>query len=428
MMLMGVSTLAIAADKVKFTYVNFIGKENDQVGCTIETYLKKNPNVEIDYQIIEHDTMQQKYQVMQSSNSMPDMYWWNAIYLSQALERFPGTSVDLTPYFDKAFKDKFIDGTWNLLATGDGKIGGFPAEAQVQAWMFNKKLFDQYKLKIPTTYEELKACVPVFKKNGIATIAYGTKDSWPSWGFYHWFQLWGIDDQAVDLFKTHSIKTKDAGFVNGLKAIGELADMGAYPPDNSTINFEAMVQMFLAGKAAIIQLPSDQLGKIVGSPNEKDYIFNWGFNFTGSKFNQNQGIKMIGNGYGIGSSVAKDPAKMKAVIDFNKWRYGDEAFKLALNKGFILPVKIKYDASKLTPVNKQQAAMIGDSRKGTITAVYAPYRIWQWNVDLLVDWANILDNCVNSLANGSMKVTDLDAECEKMDASVDNAISTLGLK
>jgi len=427
MMLLGVSTLAIAADKVKFTYVNFIGKENDQVGCTIETYLKKNPNVEIEYQIIEHTVMQEKYQVMQSSNTMPDMYWWNSIYLSQALQNFPGTSLDLTPYFDKAFKDKFIDGTWNLLATGDGRIGGFPAEAQVQAWLFNKKLFDQYKLKIPTTYEELKACVPVFKKNGIATIAYGTKDPWPSWGFYHWMQLWGIDDQQDELFKTGTLKTKDSGFANALKAIGELADLGAYPADNSTINFEAMVQMFLANKAAVIQLPSDQLGKIVGTPNEKDYVFNWGVSFPKSKFNQKQGIKMVGNGYGIGSGVAKDKAKLDAIIAFNKWRYGDEAFKLALNKGFILPVKVKYDASKLTPVNKQQAAMIGDNRKGTITAVYAPYRIWKWNVDLLIDWATPLDNMVNSLANGSMKIGDLDAEFEKMDAATQNAISTLGL-
>jgi raffinose/stachyose/melibiose transport system substrate-binding protein len=428
LMLMGVSTLAFSADKVKFTYVNFIGKENDQVGCTIETYLKTHPNVEIEYQIIEHETMQQKYQVMQSSNSMPDMYWWNAIYLAKELEDFPGTSIDLTPYYDKAFKDKFIDGTFNLLATGSGKIGGFPAEAQVQAWMFNKKLFDQFKLKIPTTYDELKACVPVFKKNGIATIAYGTKDPWPSWGFYHWFQLWGIDDQAVDLFQKHSIKTKDAGWVNGLKAIGELADLGAYPADNATINFEAMVQMFLAGKAAIIQLPSDQLGKIVGTPNEKDYVFNWGVKFTKSPYNQNQGIKMIGNGYGIGSGVAKDPAKLKAIIDFNKWRYTEPAFKLALDKGFILPVKMQYDKSKLSPVNKQQAELIGDSRKGTITATYAPYRVWKWNVDLITDWYNIEDNCVNSLANGSMKLADLDAEFVKIDASIDNAIKTLGLK
>lgn len=429
LVLMGVSAVAFSADKaVTFTYVNFIGKEDDQVGCTVDTYEKLHPNVHIEYQIIEHETMQQKYQVMQSSNTMPDMYWWNAIYLSKELTDYPGTSIDLTPYFDPAFKSKFIDGTWNLLATKDGRIGGFPAEAQVQAWMFNKALFDKYGLKIPTTYDEMKKVVPVFKKNGIATIAMGTKDIWPTWGFYQWMQLWGIDDQAVQIFQKGTLKTADAGFANAFKAIGELASLGAFPADNATINFEAMVQMFLAGKAAIIQLPSDQLGKIVGTPNEKNYVYNWGVKFTNSPFNQNQGIKMIGNGYGIGSSVAKDPDKLKAIIDFNKWRYSDAAFTLALNKGFILPVKAKYDINKLSPVNKQQAQMIGDSRKGTITAVYAPYRIWNWDVNLITDWATITDNVINSLENGSMTNADLPAQFEKMDAATENAITTLGLK
>jgi hypothetical protein len=186
--------------------------------------------------------------------------------------------------------------------------------------------------------------------------------------------------------------------------------------------------MFLADKAAIIQLPSDQLGKIVGQPNEKNYVYNWGFKFANSPFNQNQGIKMVGNGYGIGSGVAKDPAKLKAIIDFNKWRYGDQAFAIALAKGFRLPVTAKFDANTLTPVNKQQQELIGDSRKGTITAVYAPYIVWKWDVNLITDWYNIEDNLINSLINGSMTEKDLSAQFAKMDAATQNAIKTLGLK
>jgi raffinose/stachyose/melibiose transport system substrate-binding protein len=139
------------AKAVSFTYANFIGKENDQVGCTIDTYVKAHPNVTINYQIMEHETLQEKLQVMVNSNTLPDMFWWNAITLAQTLANNPNSLLDLTPYYDTAFKSKFIDGTFNLLATADGKIAGFPAEAQVQAWMWNKALFTKYNLKIPTT-------------------------------------------------------------------------------------------------------------------------------------------------------------------------------------------------------------------------------------------------------------------------------------
>jgi raffinose/stachyose/melibiose transport system substrate-binding protein len=419
---------AAAAKPVSFVYATFIGTDKDQVGCTIEAYRKMHPNVTIEYQMTDAATMLQKYTVQLASNTMPDMFWWNAIYLSKGLVSNPESMVDLTPYFDPAFKSKFIDGTWNLLATKDGKIAGFPAEMQVQAWMFNKALFDKYGLKIPTTYDELKACVPVFKKNGIVTIAAGTADPWPTWGFYHWYQLWGIDDQAQQLFAKQSIKTADAGYANAFKAIAELAALGAFPENNSTIRFEAMVQMFLAGQAAMITLPSDQLGKIVGQPIEKDLVYNWGVKFANSPYSQEQGIKMVGNGFGIGANVAKDPEKLKAIIDFNKWRYSDEAFAITLDKGFILPVKAKYDVAKLSPVNRQQAQLIGDNRKGTITAVYAPYIVWKWDVNLITDYYNVEDNLLNSLLNGSMTAANLPAEFAKIDATVANAITTLGLK
>ena len=426
-MLLSVGAMAFAATKtVTITYVNFIGKEVDQVGATIDTYTKAHPNVKFEYQIVDHTTMQQKYQVMIASNTLPDLFWWNAIWLSQTLQNQPTTLVDLTPYFDPAFKAKFLSGTWNLLATKDGRIAGFPAEMQVQAWMLNKSLFDKYGLKLPTTYDELKACVPVFKKNGIATIAIGTLDPWPTWGFYQWMQLWGIDDQGDDLFLTHKVKTVDAGYANAFKAVAELKALGAFPENNSTINFEAMVQMFLAGKAAIISLPSDQLGKVVGQPIEKDLVFNWLIKFPNSPYNQNQAIKFVGNGYGVGGNVEKDQDKLKAIVDFNKWRYSDAAFPIALKAGFILPVKVAFNPASLGPVMKQQYTLINDSRKGTITAAYSPYLRWNTDANLYSPaWGDPIDNLLVSLLNGSMTAADIAPELAKVDANIDGVIPQL---
>jgi len=416
--------MAFAAP-ITITYVNFIGKEVDQVGCTIDTYMKAHPNIKFEYQIIDHSTMQQKYQVEIASNTLPDLFWWNAIWLSQTLQNNPTTITDLTKYFDPAFKAKFLSGTWNLLATKDGRIAGFPAEMQVQAWMWNKALFDQYGLKIPTTYDDLKAVVPVFKQNGIATIEIGTLDPWPTWGYYNWLQLWGSDAQANDLYMTHTIKTADAGYAQALKDLAELNALGAFPDNNSTINFENMVQNFLAGKAACISLPSDQLGKIVGQPIEKNLVFNWGVSFPNSPFDQNQAIKFVGNGYGVGGNVEKDPAKLQAIVDFNKWRYSDAAFPLALNAGFILPVKVAFNPAKLGPVMKQQYALINDKRKGTITSVYAPYFLWNLDPNALGNYSTPLDNVIVSLLNGSMTAADLPDQFSKLDDGIDAAIASL---
>ena len=164
--------------------------EKDKVGITALEYMKQHPNVMIESQSIEHDTYQQKITAMVDSNSCPDLFWWNGSRATITLQNTKSL-IDLTPYFDNEFKAKFADGSFNMCMTDDGRIAGFPADMELQGWIYNKALFDKYNLKIPKTFDELKECVKVFKKNNIVTIAYGSKDSWPTWGFEQWTQLWG---------------------------------------------------------------------------------------------------------------------------------------------------------------------------------------------------------------------------------------------
>ena len=148
------------------------------------------------------------------------------------------------------------------MTTADGKIVAFPANMEVQGWVFNKALFDKYSLAIPTTYDELKAVVPVFKKNNVDTIAYGSKEGWAVWGFQHWLELWGIWQQAqATCSRTHTVKAVDADFQNAYEAEAELYALGAFPANNSTMSFDQAVSQFNAGKAAMITLPVRPAGQ-----------------------------------------------------------------------------------------------------------------------------------------------------------------------
>ena len=415
--------------KVNFTYQTFIGRETDMVGATIDTYMKKYPNITIDYQIVDNEQMVQKFEVMVQSNSMPDMYWWNGSHIVDTLQRTSST-LDCTPFYDKAFKATFTEGAFSNLMTKDDKIAGFPTEMQVQGWVFNKALFAKYGLKIPATFDDLKKCVPVFKKNGIATIAYGSKEGWAVWGYQAWLMQYGIWEQADALFKDHSLNATDADFAQAYYREAELYALGAFPENNSTISFDQMCSMFNSGKAAMITLPSDQLGKIIGQPNEKDYVYNFGIAFTdpvAKKYNQKRIVRSVGNGFGIGSNVAKDPDKLKAIVAFNKWRYGSEGFELALKVGAILPVNVKYDASKLGNIMKQQVGMIQDKTyTGLMNSDYAPYWRWNLNGDLwTTGWGTVRGNLENSLMNGSMTAADIPGELAKIDEGIDNVLTQL---
>lgn len=411
---------------VTFTYQTFIGRKSDQVGATIDAYMQKHPNVKIEYQLLDHNTFQQKVLLMVQSNTLPDMFWDNGAHFVNYLTTTKSL-LDLTPYFDPAFKSTFVKGALDAVTTPDGRIAAFPSNSEVQGWVWNKALFAKYGLKIPTTYAELKADVPVFKEHGIATIAYGSKEGWAVWGFEHWLVLWGIWQQADQIFKTHTLKAQDADFKQAYYAEAELHALGAFPPNNSTMSFDQAVSLFNTGKAAAITLPSDQLGKIIGQPLEKDYVLNWGIIFTKSPYPQDLKVRDVPNGYGVGANVSKDPAKLKAIIDFNKWRYSAEGFPIALSVGSILPVNVPFDSSKLGNIMKQQIGLIRDnSVVSTYNSDYAPYRAWGENTDLwTLGWGTIRGNLENSLMNGSMTAKDIPGQLAKMDTAIDEVLKKL---
>lgn len=419
MLVIGMPAFA-QAKQVTFTYQSNFARETDQVGVAIDAYVKTHPNVKIEYQVIDHQDWLTKEPIMIQSNSLPDMYWSNGAHFVDTLTT-TSSLLDLTPYYDAAFKSTFVKGALDEVTSANGRIAAFPSESQVQGWVWNKALFVKYGLNIPTTYEELKAAVPVFKKNGIATIAYGSKEGWAVWGFEHWLVLWGIWDQADQLFKTHTLRAQDADFKQAYYAEAELYALGAFPQNNSTMSFDQACSLFNSGKAAAITLPSDQLGKIIGQPLEKNYVFNWGITFPKSPYNQKVKVRAVPNGFGVGASAANNPDKLKAIIDFNKWRYSAQGFNLALTLGAILPVNVKFDATKLGNIMKQQVVLIQDNAVvSSYNSDYAPYRRWDTNADLWTEgWGTIRGNLENSLMNGSMTAADIPGELAKIDEAID---------
>ncbi len=426
----GVATAQSPAPPVSFTYMTFVDQATDQVGACIEDYTASHPNVTISYQIVDHDALQQKLITQVETNTLPDMFWWNGQLIVDAFNKSDSV-LDLTPYLDEAFTGTLIDGALTNLTTADGKIVGFPANAEVQGWVFNKALFDQYGLAIPTTYDELKAAVPVFRENGIDTIAYGSKEGWAVWGFQHWLVLWGIWQQAEQVFGDHSIKAVDADFQRAYEAEAELYALGAFPANNATMSFDQAVSAFNNGTAAMITLPSDQLGKIIGQPNEANYVMNWGITFPESPYPQDVKVRNVGNGYGISANVANDPAKLAAIVDFNKWRFSQEGYDCALETGAIMPAQLSPASAETGPIMTQQAAMMADPDIDTtvnlgLNSDYAPYRQWNSDGDLWAQgFGNIRGNLENSLMNGSMTAGDIPKELARMDTGIDEVLETL---
>ncbi|MFE2132202.1 ABC transporter substrate-binding protein [Streptomyces sp. NPDC059466] len=60
---------------------------------------------------------------------------------------------DLTPYGADKLASKYTPGPWNAVSDGD-KVYGLPMDSGPMAMFYNKKVFDKYKIAVPTTWDE----------------------------------------------------------------------------------------------------------------------------------------------------------------------------------------------------------------------------------------------------------------------------------
>lgn len=67
-----------------------------------------------------------------------------------------GSLLDLTPYGMDSLKSLYTASTWGHVSTG-GKLYGLPQDSGPMALFYNKKVFDQYGLTVPTTWDEYVA-------------------------------------------------------------------------------------------------------------------------------------------------------------------------------------------------------------------------------------------------------------------------------
>ncbi|MET7575216.1 sugar ABC transporter substrate-binding protein [Streptomyces sp. NPDC005492] len=115
--------------------------------------------------------------------------------------------TDLAPYGADKLASKYTAGPWNAVSDGD-KVYGLPMDSGPMAMFYNKKVFDKYKIAVPTTWDEyVVAAAKLHKADPKAYIAADAGDA----GFTT-SMLWqaGSRPYKVDGTKV-SINFEDAG-------------------------------------------------------------------------------------------------------------------------------------------------------------------------------------------------------------------------
>ena len=129
-----------------------------------------------------------------ATGDMDDLSYYNSGSLFQALNP-PQNFVDLT---DEPFMANVLD-SFKSTVSVNGRVYGIPADAAMGGgWLYNRKVYAQLGLKVPTTWAQLLANCDKIKAAGKTAVIGSYKDDWTS--------------QLIFLADYYNVQTKYPGF------------------------------------------------------------------------------------------------------------------------------------------------------------------------------------------------------------------------
>lgn len=259
-----------------------------------DSYMEENPNVTIEVEALDDESYKTKFKAYATGGNMPDLVniWCSPSFLDEVVAAGTLEPLNADDYADYGFTEGSLDGV-----TYDGQIYGLPRNTDVLGFYYNKDMFAQYGVEVPTTWDELLAAAQVFQDAGISPIAMDGQDKWP---LAHFINCMIGTVKGADTYTTmvNSVQNKDYSdpvWKDTVTAASEQASL-LFQPGFETTDYATSMNLFMNGQSAMFFMGSWEMSMAPG--------FEVGY-FTMPDFDgDGQGVigAYNGGGYAISSS------------------------------------------------------------------------------------------------------------------------------
>lgn len=130
------------------------------------------------FDFYENEQYKTKLTTLMASNATPDLFFtWELSYLEPFVRG--GKVIDITSYLDadEEWKSSFSGGTLDTL-TYDGGIYAVPTQKSLCVMFYNKQIFEENGVAVPSTFDEFLTVCETLKANGVTPMALCGTDAW----------------------------------------------------------------------------------------------------------------------------------------------------------------------------------------------------------------------------------------------------------
>lgn len=316
-------------------------------------FVEKNKDrVEIAMEIAAGDELKTKIKVDTAGGNTPDIFtYFGGPILKPLVDG--NVVLDMNEYMkeSKVFKKEMIpDSDWSYYSF-NGKPYGIPMEGYRAAFFVNKKLFEKYNLKYPTTYDEMKEVAKVFNQNGVIPFAMGSKAGNPS---HFWFsemynQFNNAAQEIANLKAEYKFNTE-----NALKVATIISDMkkNNIIPKDSIANGDwgPSFALYNDEKAAMIYTYPWAFGQMKPEIEKATECIPVPKMPGGTKDTRTFVNGAANYGFVINSKSYKDPAKRQILTEIADFIVSDEMIKELVKSSMFPTKKMDIPKESITPI------------------------------------------------------------------------------
>lgn len=212
-----------------------------------------HPEVTIEIENISDPDYKTKLSAMMGSEDAPDIFYsWSGEFAYNLVRN--DSVLDLTSYYDEdqEWADSFVHAALPPF-TYEDEIYGVPIRVDCKMMMYNKDIFEEYGLSVPSTYDEFLDVCQTLKDNGVTPIALGTaQETWIAAHYISTFNAMCVpDDVRASDDNIATMEYSDPGYVEAIEMLQELNDKGYFTENCTGVQYDVARNDFLTGNAGM---------------------------------------------------------------------------------------------------------------------------------------------------------------------------------
>lgn len=245
----------------KFSYLSFA--ENTSIQDTLTTLSEgecsaENEALPLDITTQPQASYDQQLQLLAGQNALPVLFAsGNTPQVAKDLQK-GGKLVDV----EQALED--LDQSDAIIpaakSTIDALYGGeqyvLPTEFNVEGIWYNKALFAEHGIEVPTTWDELVTAADQLNAAGVIPFSADGQDGWPLTRLVGNYLFRELGPDALQKVADGDAKLTDPEYVEAATAVADLGAKGYFGPSVSSIDYMTAVNQFLTGQAGMFYMGS----------------------------------------------------------------------------------------------------------------------------------------------------------------------------